>query len=133
MVLQYKGFNNNWCYEEANTIIWANVKVDSVLSAFRIGGEKYKQKKIDIDNSENHAREVDLKYSKDMLDFLNKYIIQETHCSDNIIYLIGDKAFTEMTDVCVVSLKDEDKWVTYVLNKDAYLLNKFGNTVQKIN
>ena len=27
MILQYKGFNNNWCYEEAETIIFANVWV----------------------------------------------------------------------------------------------------------
>jgi hypothetical protein len=34
MVLQYKGFKNNWCYEEGERIVWANVYVGGVLEGY---------------------------------------------------------------------------------------------------
>jgi hypothetical protein len=38
MILQYKGFNNNWVYEEADTIASAVVWVGKETRDYRKGG-----------------------------------------------------------------------------------------------
>lgn len=134
MILQYKGFKNNWCYEEANTICWANANVDCVLDKYRPNGEKYLQREVDREASHHHVREVDLKYSHDMLNDVNAYLKEKTGCADEIVYLINSNGtpFIDMHDICVVTLKDKDKYSTYVFEKGVYILNNSGKTVQKI-
>ena len=132
MILQYRGSKNNWCYEEANTIIWANVNVKEAINKYRVGGEKYAQRKFELENNPMNARETSLKFSCDMHNEVNELIKKETNCANDIIYLIGDLIFTEMDNVCVVTLQDKNKLITYVFNSGVYILNNSGGTVQKI-
>lgn len=117
MILQYKGFNNNWTYEEAETITYAVVYVGEITS-------KYKS-----DRSED--RNEALKRAKIMHDEVDKLIEQETHCGDDIIYHI-DKPFSEMGNVTVVMLRDKNKNITRVFDAGVYLLNNKGQTVQRL-
>ncbi len=133
MILQYKGFKNNWCYEEANTITWANVWVGKETRDYRKNGVRYNLYIKDRDKLRGQCiAELDLKYVKEMHEAVDRLIKKETNCSDNIIYLIGDKRFDELENVCVVTLKDKDKYTTYVFVEGVYLLNNSGGTVQKI-
>lgn len=66
MILQYKGFNNNWCYEEAETIIFANVWVGKETKDYRRGGVRYDQhiKEIKKCNSEEECNGLRLDFAK---------------------------------------------------------------------
>lgn len=138
MILQYKGFNNNWCYEEANTIVWSNVWVGKETRDYRNGGcrsilfEKDMQKhRGTTEHNEIYAPKK-LAYVNEMHKAVDKLIQKETNCADEIIYLIGDKKFDELENVCVVTLKDKMKYITYVFTEGVYILNNSGGTVQKI-
>ena len=132
MILQYKGFNNVWCYEEAETICFANVWVGKETKDYREGGVRYRL----YEESRNKARgsdraDVDSKYTQELHDAVDKLITRETHCSDNITYHINGN-FDELDNVCVVTLIDKEKYKTHVFEKGAYLLNNNGHTVQHI-
>lgn len=118
MILQYKGYKNNWCYEEANTITYSVVNLEDCLNNIHC-----------TDNFENSLEEA-----KSMQKQVDKYIYEETGCT-NIIYNIGDIPFKDMKTVYVVNLSGEgrdEKYVTYVFTKGVYLLNNSGKTIQKI-
>lgn len=117
MILQYKGFNNNWAYEEADTITYAVVGVGEVTRKYR----------CDRSNDSDEA----LKRVKMMHDEVDKFIDQETNCGDGIIYHI-DKPFSEMENVTVVMLRDRNKNITRVFDEGVYLLNDKGQTVQRL-
>ena len=117
MILQYKGFNNNWTYEEADTITYAVVGIVEVTKKYRRDGST--------------DSEYELKRVKMMHDDVDKFIDQETHCGDEIIYHI-DKPFSEMDNVTVVMLRDKNKNITRVFDKGVYLLNNKGQTVQRL-
>lgn len=123
MILQYKGFNNNWVYEEAEIITSAVVWVGKETHDYRKGGVRYEKKK-DSDQD-------DLAYVKEMHDAVDKLIKEETHCSDEISYHI-DKPFDQMENVTVVTLTDKNKYITRVFECGVYLLNSKGQTVQKL-
>lgn len=127
MILQYKGFNNNWCYEEAETIIYATVLVGKVTSKYRNGGAEYKNKYANSDDTEV----IGLSYVNKMREEVDNLIVNETGCSDEIVYLIN-KPFDEMENVTVVTLNDKCKNTTYVFDSDVYLLNSKGQTVQRL-
>lgn len=116
MILQYKGFNNNWVYEEARSITKANINVGVVIYS-------YKETTL---NELNDAH-----YYKDMYKSVEKYIKKETHCSDEIIFHINCN-FKELQNVSVITLNDVSKKVTYVFNSDAYLLNREGQIICKL-
>lgn len=116
MILQYKGFNNNWTYEEADTITYAVVYVGEVTRKYR------------CDRSNDSDA---LKRAKMMHDEVDKLIDQETHCGDEIVYHI-DKPFSEMENVTVVMLRDRNKNITRVFDSGVYLLNNKGQTVQRL-
>lgn len=118
MILEYKGFNNNWIYEEAEIITYAVVWVGKETQKYREGGLKYKT-------------ESDLAYVKEMHEAVDNLIKEETHCSDEIIYHI-DKPFEQMENVTVVTLSDKNKYITRVFENGVYLLNSKGQTVQKL-
>lgn len=129
MILQYKGFNNNWVYEEAEVVTSAVVWVGKETQDYREGGVRYKKKYENL-----HGREIgeaDLAYVEEMHEAVDRLIKNETHCSDEIIYKI-DKPFDQMENVTVVTLNDKNKSVTYVFESGVYLLNSKGQTVQKL-
>jgi L-fucose mutarotase/ribose pyranase (RbsD/FucU family) len=122
MILQYKGHNNNWCYEEANTIVWAIVGLHEIT-------DKYKEP---IGDTSKIAESLDL--IRETHKEIETYIEKETKCSNDIIYLIGDSLLVDLKNICVVTLKDKNKYVTYVFKQGngVYILNNSGGTVQRI-
>lgn len=132
MILQYKGFNNNWCFEESETIVCADVFVGKETRDYRENGSRWKihqeeLKKCEDANKDNSLR---LKYAQEMHMAVDELIKKETSCFDDIIYHIEGR-FDEMENVCVVIL-NKPRAVTYVFNKTAYLLNNRGQTVKKL-
>ena len=135
MVLQYKGFNNNWCYTEAETIVWANVWVGKETRDYRKDGIRWKkhQEELKQCNDANEDSSLRLRYAQELQNAVNKLIKDETNCYDDIIYHI-DGRFDDMENVCVVSLMDKNMSNPYtcVFNKPVYLLNNHGQTVQRL-
>lgn len=129
MVLQYKGFNNNWVYEEAETVTSAVVWVGKETRDYRKGGIRYEKKYENLHGRE--VDEVDLSYAKEMREAVDRLIREETHCGDEIVYHI-DKPFDQMENVTVVTLNDRNKNVTRVFENGVYLLNGKGQTIQKL-
>lgn len=129
MVLQYKGFNNNWVYEEAETVTSAVVWVGKETRDYRKGGIRYEKKYENLHGKE--VGEVDLNYVKEMHEAVDRLIKEETHCGDEIVYHI-DKPFDQMENVTVVTLNDKNKNVTRVFESGVYLLNGKGQTIQKL-
>lgn len=123
MILQYKGFNNNWVYEEAETITFAVVWVGQETRDYRKGGIRYEQKQ--------KLNQDDLAYAKELHEAVDKLIKKETLCNDDIVYHI-DKPFDQMENVTVVSLNDKNKHITRVFESGVYLLNGKGQTVQRL-
>lgn len=133
MILQYKGFNNNWCYEEAETIVFANVWVGKETRDYRKDGVRYKLHTEELQKcgSEEERESLRLKYVQEMHNAVDKLIKEETNCYDNIVYHI-DGRFDDMENVSVVTLMDKNKTITYVFENGVYLLNNRGQTVQRI-
>lgn len=133
MILQYQGFKNNWCYEEADTIVFAKVWVGKVTRDYRQGGTQHKTHTEELTkcNSEKERDSLKLKYVQDMQDAVNKLIKEETNCYDDIVYHIEGR-FDEMENVAIVTLMDKNKMVTYVFDDGVYLLNSRGQTVRRI-
>ena len=136
MVLQYKGFNNNWVYEEAEVITSAVVWVGKETRAYRKGGVRYKKKYSELYKDgktpdQSDLNKVDLDYVAEMHKAVDRLIREETHCGDEIVYHI-DKPFDKMENVTVVTLNDKNKNVTRVFESGVYLLNSKGQTVQKL-
>lgn len=129
MVLQYKGFNNNWVYEEAETVTSAVVWVGKETRDYRKGGIRHEKKYENLHGRE--VDEVDLSYVKEMHEAVDRLIKEETHCGDEIVYHI-DKPFDQMENVTVVTLNDKNKNVTRVFESGVYLLNGKGQTIQKL-
>lgn len=133
MILQYKGFNNNWCYEEAETIIFATVWVGKETRDYRDGGKRSKIQAEELQNcnSEEEKDSLKLKYVKELHDAVNRLIKKETNCYDDIVYHING-CFDKMENISVVTLQDKNKAITYVFDQGVYLLNNRGQTVQRI-
>lgn len=134
MILQYKGFNNNWCFEEAETISFANVWVGKETRDYREGGSRYKlhQEKLQECETNEQKENLNMKYVHEMHDAVDRLIKKETYSdSDEIIYNIST-SFDQMENVCVVILTDKTKNKTYVFDKGVYLLNNHGQTVQRL-
>lgn len=115
MILQYRGFKENWCYEEADQISYANVYVGDVI-------KEYSKKEYGDD----------LERARAIHNAVDEYLKKETGCyTDEIIYHVG--TFTDMNRVCVVMLDDKNKHITRVFYKNSvYLLNNRGQTVQRL-
>ena len=124
MILQYKGYNNNWVYEEADIITQAVVWVGKETRDYRKGGIRYEHKK--------NSNQDDLAYVREMHEAVDRLIKEETHCnSDEIVYHINS-SFDQMENVTVVTLSDKNKNITRVFESGVYLLNNKGQTVQKL-
>lgn len=117
MVLQYKGYNNNWIYEEAEIITHAVVYVGDVIKSYR----------------DNKNLMDELFYKSEIRKAIDKLIREETACdSEEIVYNIGNKPIDQLTNVTVVMLEDRNKNVTHVFEDGVYLLNSRGQTVQRL-
>lgn len=112
MILQFKGFNNNITYEEAELI---------TVSACDLP-------KIETDLAENHS----LEKIREITERAEKVLREQTNCA-NIKY-ITDKPIYELGVVKVVMLDDKNKHCTYVFDTDveAYLLSNSGKTIRKV-
>lgn len=129
MILQFKGFNSNWSYEEADIITYAYLNVDEITKKYR-GNTRPDFK------TEEDEYNWNLNRSKEMHDATDDYICRQTNAV-NIIYNIGELPFSEMTNVLVVMLDDKNKHIVRVFdttnaNTSVYLLNDKGQTVQKL-
>ena len=135
MILQYRGFNNVWCYEEADIVSWANVWVGKETRDYRAGGVRHEFHLQDTEGlSKEETASKDLKYVSEMHKAVDKLIQEETHFySDEISYHV-DKPFDQLENVCVVMMntKGKSSYTKVFENKDVYLLNNHGQTVQRI-
>lgn len=115
MILKYRGYNENWCYEEAEQISWANVYVGDVIKEY--SKKEYKN---------------DLLKMQAIHDAVDEHLRKETGCyDDEIIYHV--ETFTDMKNVCVVILDDKNKYIVRVFYKNsAYLLNNRGQPIQRL-
>lgn len=113
MILQFRGFKNNWIYEEAETIAISIVKIS--------------KEKIKANDSNDELAEI-----KNISDKIDKEI-REATSGANLVY-ITDKPVCELGHVKVAVLHDKSKDVTYVfdIEREAYLLNSNGKTVRKV-
>lgn len=114
MILQYKGFNNNWTYEESNQITVSTAEITIA----------------DIEKNEAEER---LEIVKNISEKIEEEIVSQTHAGAEIIYLTN-KPIYQCGIVNVVILSDKNKEVTYVFdtNQEVYLLNNAGKTIRKI-
>lgn len=136
MILQYKGFNHNWVYEEAETIISAKVWVGKETRDYRKGGQRYENKYAELYRNCKNPESIDIEkvdsdYIEEMYKAVNRLIQKETGCSDEIIYHITE-ILSQIEYLTIVTLKDKNKYITYAFNNDVYLLNGKGQTVQKL-
>ena len=117
MILQYKGFNNNWCYEEADVITQAIVYAGEVTQNYRNKKREYKD---------------EILYADDVYKSVSNLIIRETCCDEDTIAYHTDRRLDELENVLVVTLRDKNKNVTRVFEHGVYLLNGKGQTVQRL-
>lgn len=78
MVLKYKGFNNNWVYEEAEVITSAVVWIGKKTRAYRKGGVRYEKKYSELYKDgktpeQSDLNKVDLDYVAEMHKAFEKY------------------------------------------------------------
>lgn len=132
MILQFKGVNNVWCYEEAEQIRWANVWIGSVIKDYREGGEKWNLLQNKIKNGNGLEDDgLGVKLQTEMKNRVDDLIRKETNCGNEVVYY-ADLSFIQSENVCVVTLGDRHKNVTYVFEEGVYLLNGRGQTVQRL-
>lgn len=116
MILQYKGFGENWCFEEADRISFANVYVGDVIK-----------------EASMKAYSNDLEKVSAIHNAVDEHLKKETGCYDEEIVYHSDRPFTDMKNVCVVMLDDKNKHIARVFYKNiVYLLNNRGQTIQRL-
>lgn len=112
MILQYKGLKDVWCYEYAETISFSNIYIGDIIDKY----SRYYDNNIEK-----------LKAIHNEIDILIK---QETDACDEIIYYIDN--IIDVKNICVVTLRDDNKYISRVFDKTAYLLNDKGQIVKKL-
>lgn len=134
MILQYKGFNNNWTYEEAETITYAVVWAGKETRDYREGGVRYAHKYSNENMRGRSKEEVDLAYTKELHNAVDKIIKNETGFDGDIVYHLGEARFDDLENAVVVMLKDKNKNIARVFNQGngVYMLNSKGQTVQRL-
>lgn len=108
MILQYKGYNENWVFVEAENITWCVCNVRNIINTYEV---KYGLSRC--------------------YDELKAFLITETHCSDNISFILNEHMLHELDNIHVITLHDSSKYITYVLVDGGYLLNENGKTIMK--
>lgn len=114
MILQFRGYKNNWVYEYAESIAISTVEIT----------------KADIHTEDN---EEELSIIKDISSKIEQEIKDATSCGKDIVY-ITDKLPHELGYVKVAVLANENKHIAYVFdtNREVYLLNDNGKTVRRV-
>lgn len=113
MILQYKGFNNNWTYEEADSITTSTLPIT----------------KAEIHENDSDKELEKIRYFSEQI---HKEIQEATQC--NNMTFIMDKPLYSVGFVKVAILRDKNKEVTYVFDafKEVYLLSNSGKTVKRL-
>lgn len=113
MILQYKGYNDSWVYEDADKIAVSTTEISIA--------------KITEENAEKQLEEI-----RKISEQIEEEIIAATHCI-NITYLT-DMPLWRCGCVNVVTFSDAGKERTYVfdMDKEVYLLSNDGKTVRKM-
>lgn len=114
MILQFRGYKNNWVYEYAESIAISTVE---------------------ITKAEIHAEDAkeELTIAKNISSKIEQEIKEQTGCGKDIVY-ITYKPLYELGYVKVAVLADENKHIAYVFDTDreVYLLNDNGKTVRRV-
>lgn len=113
MILQYKGYNDSWVYEDAEKIVVSTVEISIAH--------------ITEENAEKQLEEI-----RKISEQIEGEIIADTSCT-NITYLT-EPPLWRCGCVSVVMLSDKGKERTYVfdMDKEVYLLSNDGKTVRKV-
>lgn len=113
MILQYRGFNENWTYEEADSITTATVAITKA--------------EIHEDDSDKELEKI--RYFAEQI---HKEIQEATKCN-NMVF-ITDKPLYSLGYVKLAILREKNKEVTYVFDafKEVYLLSNSGKTVKRL-
>lgn len=114
MILQFRGYKNNWVYEYAESIAISTVEITKA--------------DIHVENSEE-----ELSIIKDISSKIEQEIKDATGCGKDIVY-ITDKPLYELGHVKVAVLANENKHIAYVFdaNREVYLMNDNGKTVRRV-
>lgn len=113
MILQYKGYNDSWVYEESDKIAIATTEI----TIAQITAEDIEEQLLEI---------------RKISERIEEEIIAATSCT-NITYLT-EPPLWRCGCVNVVMLSDKGKERTYVLDmdKEVYLLSNDGKTVRRV-
>ncbi len=122
MILQYKGYNNVWCYEEARHIQWANVELVTI------------REKFEKQFNEASTPEDKLQVICDHSTAIYNKICDDTHCDFESINDMTTARLVDLNNVCIVNLGDKDVNTTYIFEqgRGVYILNSKGQTVQRV-
>jgi hypothetical protein len=112
MILQYKGFNRNWIFEESEMIATTKLNLNDFIS-----------------RPDERKMTDGLEGLKELHEKIDNIIRSEIgNFRDKINYFVWDTKITDLEVVSVVMLEDK----IYVLNSEAYLLNNNGKTVLRV-
>lgn len=128
MILQYKGFNNNWTYIYADEITFARVYIGKESNDYVKNGLRYNCY-LEENGSDPYK---DLHYIQEGYNAIDTIIKKETHCDDDIIWVIDEKDRFKLQNVCVVMISSKNIVRTYVFDNGAYMLNDNGKTVMRL-
>lgn len=128
MILQYKGFNNNWTYIYADEITFARVYIGKESNDYVKNGLRYNCY-LEENGSDPYK---DLHYIQEGYNAIDAIIKKETHCDDDIIWVIDEKDRFNLQNVCVVMISSKNIVRTYAFDNGAYMLNDSGKTVMRL-
>lgn len=128
MILQYKGFNNNWTYIYADEITFANVYIGKESNDYVKDGIRYNLY-LEENNIDPYK---DSYYIQEGYNAINKIIQKETHCCDDIIWVTDEKDRFKLQNVCIVMISSKNIIRTYAFDNGAYMLNDYGKTIVRL-
>lgn len=128
MILQYKGFNNNWTYIYADEITFARVYIGKESNDYVKNGLRYNCY-LEENGSDPYK---DLHYIQEGYNAIDTIIKKETHCDDDIIWITDEKDRFKLQNVCVVMISSKNIVRTYAFDNGAYMLNDSGKTVMRL-
>lgn len=112
MILQYRGFKNNWVFEDSEIIATTKLNLNDFINK-----PSERRIMIGIDGIKELHERIDGIIRNEIGDL-----------DGRITYFVGDVNFSDLELVSIVMLKNK----IYVLNSEAYLLNDSGKTISKI-
>lgn len=128
MILQYKGFNNNWTYIYADEITFAIVYIGKESDDYVKDGLRYKYY-LEENGADPYK---DIHYIQEGYNAIDAIIKKETHCDDDIIWVTDEKDRFKLQNICVVMISSKNIIRTYAFDNGAYMLNDSGKTVMRL-